>query len=142
MKIGFMGLGHMGTQMAERIRLAGYHLTVYNRTAKAAEVFVQNGVEFSPTPSGLSDCDFLISMLSDDQALESVVNGPQGILKCLKPGAIHISMSTISPAMAEKMEKEHQSRNCTFVGAPVFGRPDAAQAGKLFILFGGEEKIL
>jgi 3-hydroxyisobutyrate dehydrogenase-like beta-hydroxyacid dehydrogenase len=142
MKIGFLGLGHMGSPMADRLLDTGRELLVYNRTPSAADPLVKKGARQASQPADLSDCDIFITMLSDDVAVESVVYGETGFLKTLKSGALHISMSTISPALAERMEKDHQAKGCALVGAPVFGRPDAAAAGKLFVMAGGSPEDL
>lgn len=137
MKIGFLGLGHMGSKMAKRLIESGHQLQVYNRTAAAADELVKRGARFAAQPMDVSDVEVYITMLADDSALESVLFGEKGLFKSIQPGAIHLSMSTISPALAERLEKEHQSRDCAFAGAPVFGRPEAAEAGKLFVMAGG-----
>ncbi len=142
MKIGFMGLGHMGSKMAARLIHAGFDLSVYNRTPSAATEVVAQGANLVQTPADLSDCHIIISMLSDDKAVESVVYGERGFLRHLEPGAIHICMSTISPSLAEHMDVDHKMVNCFLVGAPVFGRPELAEAGKLFIMAGGDEQVL
>ncbi|MDG0817583.1 NAD(P)-dependent oxidoreductase [Bdellovibrio svalbardensis] len=142
MKIGFMGLGHMGSKMAARILQAGFELSVYNRTPAAAKELVSQGAKLVESPADLHDCHIVISMLSDDKAVESVVYGDRGFLKHVEPGTIHISMSTISPSLAEHMDIDHQMVNCFLVGAPVFGRPESAEAGKLFVMAGGDEQVL
>lgn len=142
MKIGFIGLGHMGSKMAARLLQAGFELSVFNRTASRAEELVHQGAKLVQSPAELAECHIVISMVTDDKALESVVYGERGFLRHLEPGTIHISMSTISPSFAEHLESDHQMVNCFLVGAPVFGRPDAAATGKLFILAGGDEQVL
>lgn len=137
MKIGFLGLGHMGSQMAKRLIESGHELQIYNRTASAADELINRGARFVSRPMDLGDVEVYITMLSDDAALESVLFSEKGLFKSMRAGSIHLSMSTISPALAERLEKEHQAKGCAFVGAPVFGRPEAAEAGKLFVMAGG-----
>ncbi|HEX7673904.1 MAG TPA: NAD(P)-dependent oxidoreductase [Bdellovibrio sp.] len=142
MKIGFMGLGHMGSKMAARLLDAGFDLHIYNRTPEKADDLVKRGAVFANTPAELGDCHIIISMLSDDKAVENVVYGDKGILRFMEPGTIHISMSTISPSLAEHLEADHNLVNCFLVGAPVFGRPETAEQGKLFIMAGGEDQAI
>ncbi|QDK37299.1 NAD(P)-dependent oxidoreductase [Bdellovibrio sp. NC01] len=142
MKIGFMGLGHMGAKMAARLLDKGFDLTVYNRTPEKAEPLVAKGAKIAYSPLDLHDCHIIISMVADDKALENLVYGERGLLKVLEPGTIHISMSTISPALADHMEADHHMCNSFFVGAPVFGRPEAAAEGKLFIMTGCDDQLL
>ena len=143
MKVAFIGLGNMGQGMASRILEAGFDLTVYNRTADKTLSLVSAGAKRAQTPKeAVSNADILITMVNDDQALNDVLFGDNGALKSLKPNAIHISMSTISDALAEKLSNDHTNQNVSFVGAPVFGRPPAAASGKLFILAAGSEKAI
>jgi len=134
-KLGFVGLGNMGSAMAANLQ--GPHaLTVHNRTLAKTEPHVNKGATRADTP-GAAVGEAVITMLADDAAVEAAVFGPDGILDALAPGAIHISMSTISLALAERLAEAHAKRNQRFVSAPVFGRPDAAAAAKLFIVAAG-----
>ena len=142
MKVGFIGLGNMGSGMAANLLRAGYALTVYNRTPARAEVLVAEGATLAKTPSEAARGDVVITMLADDTAVEAVVFGVDGVLAGLKPGSIHISMSTISVALAGRLVSAHRAAGQRFVAAPVFGRPEAATASELFILAGGEPKTV
>jgi 3-hydroxyisobutyrate dehydrogenase-like beta-hydroxyacid dehydrogenase len=142
MKVGFIGLGNMGSGMAANLLKAGHTLTVYNRTPARAEALVAQGATLAKTASEAARSEVVITMLADDAAVESVVFGVEGVLAGLKTGSIHISMSTISVALAEQLASAHQSAGQRFVAAPVFGRPEAASAGKLFIVAGGEPKTV
>src|SRR6476659_5973177 len=142
MKVGFIGLGNMGSGMAANLLRAGYALAVYNRTPARAKVLVAEGATLAKTPSEAARGDVVITMLADDAVVERVVFSPDGILAGLKHLSIHISMSTISVALAERLASAHQAAGQRFVGAPVFGRPEAAAAGKLFIVAGGEPKTV
>ncbi|HRX84590.1 MAG TPA: NAD(P)-dependent oxidoreductase [Phycisphaerae bacterium] len=137
MDVGFIGLGQMGAAMAGRLISAGHDVTVYNRTASRAEPLVQQGVRLAQRIGGACGGDVVITMLADDVATEQVVFGADGVLASLRAGAVHVSMSTISVALAERMASEHGAAGQRYVGAPVFGRPDAAAAAKLFIIAGG-----
>jgi 3-hydroxyisobutyrate dehydrogenase-like beta-hydroxyacid dehydrogenase len=142
MQVGFIGLGSMGSGMAANLLKAGHALTVYNRTPAKAEALVAEGATLAKTPREAAHGDVVVTMLADDAAVESVVFGTDGILAGLKTLSIHISMSTISVALAERLASAHRAAGQRFVAAPVFGRPEAAVAGKLFIVAGGEPKTV
>jgi 3-hydroxyisobutyrate dehydrogenase-like beta-hydroxyacid dehydrogenase len=137
MKIGFIGLGHMGTGMAANLLRAGHDLTVYNRTPGKAQPLVSQGARAVTAVADACRGDVVITMLADDRAVESVTFGNDGVLAKLRGGAIHLSMSTISVALSEQLAETHAKAGQRFVAAPVFGRPEAAAAGKLFIAAGG-----
>ena len=137
MNIGWIGLGNMGRQMAGRVLDAGHTLTVYNRSADKATDLVQRGARLARTPAEAADNQLLVTMLADDTALREVL-GPGGALLALRKGATHVSMSTISHALARELTAHHAEREVGFVGAPVFGRPDVAAQGKLFIVAAAE----
>ena len=138
MQVGFVGIGRMGSGMAANLLAAGHTLTVYNRSAGKAEGLVRNGAKQANTPGEAARGDVVITMLADDRAVEQAVFGQSGILDALPRGAIHLSMSTISFALAERLEAAHRDQGQEFVAAPVFGRPDAAAAAKLFIVAAGK----
>jgi 3-hydroxyisobutyrate dehydrogenase-like beta-hydroxyacid dehydrogenase len=142
MKIGFLGLGQMGRGMAGNLIEAGHQLTVYNRSAGKADTLVRLGATVAKTPAEASHGDAVITMLADDKALEAVAFGADGIIATLPKSAIHISSSTISVALSEKLTEAHAKAGQRFVAAPVFGRPDAAAAGKLFVAAAGAETAL
>jgi 3-hydroxyisobutyrate dehydrogenase-like beta-hydroxyacid dehydrogenase len=137
MKVGFIGLGNMGLAMAMNLLKAGYELTVYNRTAQKARPLLEQGARVAANPAETSSADVVFTMLADDPALESVTFGESGILANLRPGSIHISSSTISVALSQKLTAAHEKHNQSFISAPVFGRPEAAEAGKLFVVIAG-----
>ncbi|HWE94923.1 MAG TPA: NAD(P)-dependent oxidoreductase [Tepidisphaeraceae bacterium] len=138
MKIGFIGLGHMGAAMAMNLLKAGHDLTVYNRTPGKAQPLVAKGAHLATNVPDACRGDAVITMLSDDSAIEGVAFGDKGIIASLRPGATHISTSTISVAMSDRLTAAHAKGGQRFVAAPVFGRPEAAAAGKLFVAAGGE----
>lgn len=138
MKVGFIGLGHMGAGMAANLLKAGHQLTVYNRTPAKVEPLVAQSAKAA---AGIADTcrgDAVITMLANDEALEGVVFGDAGVIASLPAGAIHISSSTISVALAERLAVAHAEARQRFVAAPVFGRPSAAAAGQLFVIAAGE----
>jgi len=136
--IGFVGLGHMGGAMAESLLKAGYRLRVYNRDPRKAQTLVAEGAQQVMRPSeAVEPGGIVITMVADDAALESVTLGKEGILEHLGPGGIHVSMSTVSPAIARSMTELHAHHGASYVAAPVFGRPEAALSQKLWICCAG-----
>ena len=138
MRIGFLGLGNMGAAIAANLLKAGHEVTVWNRSAvKAAPLIEAGGIAAGSAREAARHKEIVITMLADDAALQAVLEGHAGILTGLDTGALHVSMSTISVAAAEHLTDEHRARGQRFVSAPVFGRPEAAAAGKLFFLASG-----
>lgn len=138
MKIGFIGLGNMGAGMAANLVRAGHEVAVWNRSAQKAAALVAQGAVLEATPrAAAAGRGVVLTMLADDAALESVLTGADGLLAGLAPGALHVSMSTISVGAAEHVAALHAERGQRLVSAPVFGRPDAAAAAKLFIVAAG-----
>jgi len=132
--IGFVGLGNMGLPLATNLVKAGYKLRVYNRTTEKAQPLLEQGAELGNTPADVvQPGGIVVTMLANDQALEEVVLGENGILEKLGADGIHVSMSTVSPVTVHKLAQEHEQRGSYYVAAPVFGRPDAAAAAKLWI---------
>jgi 3-hydroxyisobutyrate dehydrogenase-like beta-hydroxyacid dehydrogenase len=138
MELGFIGLGNMGAAIAARLAKAGNRVTVYNRTASRAEALKAHGAIVADSPAGASGGEAVITMLADDAALEATTFGERGVIAALRPGAIHISMSTITVAMSERLEAAHRAAGQIYLAAPVFGRPDAAAVGKLFVMVAGD----
>ena len=137
-RIGFIGLGNMGQPIASNLLKAGYDLHVYNRDASKAAPLIVQGAQQGLRPGEVVELGgIVITMLADDAALEQVTLGEDGILKRLGPGGVHISMSTVSPAIARRMADLHAQHGCAYVAAPVFGRPEAAAAKKLWICLAG-----
>jgi 3-hydroxyisobutyrate dehydrogenase-like beta-hydroxyacid dehydrogenase len=138
MKIGFLGLGHMGSGMAANLLRAGHELAVWNRSAQKAQALVAQGAVLAHTPrEAASGREAIVSMLADDAALEEVLRGNDGVLEGLPRGALHVSSSTISVAAADRVATLHQDRGLRYLSAPVFGRPEAAAAAKLFVVAAG-----
>jgi 3-hydroxyisobutyrate dehydrogenase-like beta-hydroxyacid dehydrogenase len=137
MKIGFVGLGQMGSGIAANLVKIGREVTVYNRTAAKAEPLVALGAKAAKTVADASRGDVVITMLADDHAVEEAVFGAGGILASLPKGALHISSSTISVALSDRLTEAHAKAGQRFVAAPVFGRPEAAAAAKLVVAVAG-----
>jgi 3-hydroxyisobutyrate dehydrogenase-like beta-hydroxyacid dehydrogenase len=141
MEASLIGLGNMGSGIAKSLLRAGHHLTVYNRTAQRAEALRANGAV--PTTSIADACKsgIVFTMLADDAALESVVFGEAGVLASLPAKGIHISLSTISVALSDRLAAAHAQASQDFLAAPVFGRPEAAEAAKLAIVAAGPSTV-
>lgn len=140
MRIGFLGLGKMGTSMAFRLLATGHELSVWNRTEGRTEPLAREGAIVAATPAEAElGADAVITMLFDDAAHEEVLFGPNGLLDALSPGALHIACSTISVALSERLAAEHARRGQAYVAAPVFGRPNVAEEGRLWIVMAGED---
>lgn len=138
MRIGFLGLGKMGAPMAYRLIAAGHELAVWNRTEGRTDPLAREGAVVAGTPAEAElGADAVITMLFDDYAHEEVLYGPNGLMDALTPATLHISCSTISVALSERLTREHARRGIPFVAAPVFGRPNVAEAGKLWIVAAG-----
>ena len=138
MRIGFLGLGKMGTPMARHLLAAGHELAVWNRTEGRTEPLLREGAIAAATPAEAElGADAVITMLFDDAANEEVLFGSNGLMDALSPGALHISCSTISVALSERLTQEHVRRGHEFVAAPVFGRPNIAEEGRLWIVAAG-----
>jgi 3-hydroxyisobutyrate dehydrogenase-like beta-hydroxyacid dehydrogenase len=140
MKVGFVGLGHMGSAMAKNLLKAGHELVVYNRTRAKAEALQSLGARVAETPRDAArDVQVVFTMLADDRAVEEVVFGEAGILVGLEKGAIHVSSSTISVELSDRLADSHAREGRGYVSAPVFGRPDAAEAKQIWVLAAGAE---
>lgn len=129
----------MGEAMATNIQRAGYPLVVWNRTPAKAESLLAADAAIADTPAGAAArADIIISSLADDASLTSVVSGPNGILKGLRPGGVHISTSTVSPGLSNELDLTHTAANAHYLASPVLGRPSAAQAAELLTFVGGD----
>ena len=131
MDIGFIGLGHMGSGMARCLLKAGHRLKVYNRSRDKAEKLAAEGAVVVDRPGDACRGDAVITMLADDGAVEGVTFGEGNILASLGQNTVHVSMSTISVALSDRLSQAHGRAGRAYIAAPVFGRPDAAAAGKL-----------
>jgi len=137
--IGFIGLGRMGTAIANNILKSGYNLVVYNRTSDKTRTLVESGAIGVANPNeAAAKSDVILTSLRDDKALLEVISGEEGILSGLRPNRIHIGTSTISPSLSTRLADMHHARGCSYLAAPVLGNPAAAQAAKLTTLVAGD----
>jgi len=143
MKIAFIGLGRMGSGMAHNLLLAGHEVSVFNRTAQKTNPLEAEGAHVAHSAAdACREARVAITMLADDAAVEGVVFGHDGVAAGLKHGAVHMSSSTISTAMARKLVSEHEARNQRYISAPVFGRPESAEKKQLLVVAAGQEDVL
>ena len=136
MKVGFIGLGAMGSAMASNLVAAGHTVTVWNRTEAATEPLASLGARVAKTPDRAAQGEVLCSMLANDRAVREVFLD-SGLLDAMDPGTLHVNHATISVALAHELASEHARRGLAYVAAPVFGRPDMAAAARLNILAAG-----
>src|SRR5438270_10121827 len=129
----------MGSQMAANLVAAGFVVRVWNRTPGKAPA---GAIEGASPREVAGPCGIVASMVADDAAAERITFGEDGLIAGLNPGAIHVSMSTISVALSRKLRDAHAAAGQRFVSAPVFGRPEAAQKRQLWIVCGGEQADL
>jgi 3-hydroxyisobutyrate dehydrogenase-like beta-hydroxyacid dehydrogenase len=141
MRVGFLGLGKMGTAMAANLLEGGHPIRVWNRSAAATARLAAAGAEAVATPAEAFDADVVFTMLADDAALREVLID-SGLLDRLAPPLIHVNMATISIAFAEELATRWNARGVAYVSAPVMGRPDAAAAARLNILAAGPEAAI
>jgi len=142
MKIGFIGLGSLGTPIAINLKESGHELFVYNRTKSKATPLRDKGAVVCETIEALAkSCSIVFTIVSDDAALKSICEGNNGLIQYLPEGAIHISMSTILPQTAADLFALHQQHGQHYLAAPVFGRPEAAVARKMNFVYSGNEAI-
>ncbi len=127
----------MGSGMAANLLKAGHTVAAYNRSAVKVDALVQLGATAAHTVADACRGDVVQTMLADDDAVESVTLGPGGIVASLPPGGTHISSSTVSVALARRLAAAHAEAGQSYVAAPVFGRPEAAAAAKLFVIAAG-----
>jgi 3-hydroxyisobutyrate dehydrogenase-like beta-hydroxyacid dehydrogenase len=142
MDAGLIGLGKMGTGIAKTLLRAGHRLTVYNRTRARAEALRTVGAVVAASAAEACGGGVVFTMVADDAALDSFVFGEGGILPSLPRGGVHVSLSTISVALSDKLAAAHAKVGQGYLAAPVFGRPDAAEAGRLAVVVGGAESLV
>ena len=140
MDVGFIGLGQMGAGMAANLIKAGHRVTAYNRSPQKVDALVAQGAQPARTVAEACHGDVVFTMLADDDAVAGVTFGEDGILASLRPGGIHVSSSTISIELSERLTGAHVGEDQEFVAAPVFGRPEAARAAKLFVIVAGDPR--
>jgi 3-hydroxyisobutyrate dehydrogenase-like beta-hydroxyacid dehydrogenase len=142
MQIAFLGLGQMGLAIAKLLVEKGHSVTVWNRTAAAANPLVDRGATLAETPvQAVRAADVVFTMLFDDHAVEDVLFNHKA-LEAIPANAIHISLSTISVALAQRLEVEHEAHKQRFLSMPVFGRPAVAAEGKLWLVIAGASDVI
>jgi 3-hydroxyisobutyrate dehydrogenase-like beta-hydroxyacid dehydrogenase len=143
MNLAFIGLGKMGMGMARNLLRAGHTLAVYNRTPEKARALVADGALVANSPAdACRDAQVVMTMVANDQALEQVVFGNNGIASAMKSDCIHLSHSTISTAFARRLTAEHAQRKQGYLSVPVFGRPEVAEAKKLLVVAAGPSELV
>jgi 3-hydroxyisobutyrate dehydrogenase-like beta-hydroxyacid dehydrogenase len=142
MEAAFLGLGAMGHAMAGRVLAAGHRLQVWNRSPEKARDLEAAGAQLAATPADAARAGVVLTSLADDEAVLAVVEGEAGILAGLPPGGLHVSLSTISYQLGDRLAKLHAEHGQAYVSAPVFGRPTAAQGGQLFVVAAGADEQL
>src|SRR5438270_4029895 len=141
-KIAYLGLGTMGSGMASNLLKAGYQLTVWNRSAEKCKPFARKGARVADTPADAArDVDLVIYMLSNDQAVEDVVFGANGILSGINQGQIAIDMSTVLPETSLREQEAYAKRGVDFLDAPVFGSKQESTDAKLWIMAAGNKAV-
>jgi 3-hydroxyisobutyrate dehydrogenase-like beta-hydroxyacid dehydrogenase len=136
--VGFVGLGGMGSAMAMSLIRAGFHVRVYNRTPEKARPLAEQGAVLAVSPAdAASPGGVVLSMVTDDAALDAVTFGPDGLLQRLGTGGVHASMSTVSPRTARRLTTAHEEKGARYVAGPVFGKPEVAAQAKLWIVTAG-----
>jgi 3-hydroxyisobutyrate dehydrogenase-like beta-hydroxyacid dehydrogenase len=143
MKIAFIGLGRMGMGMARNLLRAGHTVAVFNRSSEKAEALADDGARVASSPAdACRDAEAVQTMLADDHAVEEIVFGRDGIAAAMKTDCIHVSHSTISTALGRRLTAEHAQRSQGYLSAPVFGRPDSAEAKNLLVVAAGPSELV
>ena len=142
MDVGIVGIGPMGGAMARSLLRAGHKVTVFNRTRERAEALRKDGAVVAATAAEAAAREAVITMLATDDAVEGLVFGADGVLAGLPKDAVHISGSTISVDLSQRLEHVHAELGQGFIAAPVLGRPPAAEAGKLFVMAAGPSALI
>ena len=136
--LGYIGLGVMGGQMAERLMNHGHTVTGYNRTRAKAQWLIDKGMKFADTPRGVAEAaDVIFSMVTNSSALEHVAHGPDGIVAGISAGKVLIDMSTVSPGVSKSLAARIREKGADMVDAPVSGSVITLQQGKLSVMVGG-----
>jgi 3-hydroxyisobutyrate dehydrogenase-like beta-hydroxyacid dehydrogenase len=136
--IGFIGLGNMGLPIATNLLKAGYHLRVYNRTPEKAAALIERGaILVNQASDAAEEHGVVFTMVADDAVLEQIALADPAFTERLGKGGIHVSMSTIAPDTARRLDLHHRERGVVYLSSPVIGRPDRAAAATLFILLAG-----
>ncbi len=143
MKVAFIGLGNMGSGIANCILKGGFDLTVWNRTAAKMQPLIDAGAKGAATAKeAVANADVVITSLMDDKSIIENLTSENGILAGLRPGAVHVCVTTISPDCADELDKLHRAHGSHYVSGPIVGRPDAAAAGQLTTYLAGDAEAI
>jgi 3-hydroxyisobutyrate dehydrogenase-like beta-hydroxyacid dehydrogenase len=142
MQVTLIGIGKMGSGIAKSLLRAGHRVTVFNRTRSRAEALLADGAIVATSVAEACRSEIVFTMVADDAALEGFVFEEGGMLASLPRGAVHVSLSTISVALSDRLTADHTKAGQAYLAAPVFGRPEAAEAGRLAIVVGGAEALI
>jgi 3-hydroxyisobutyrate dehydrogenase-like beta-hydroxyacid dehydrogenase len=140
-RLGFIGMGYMGSHMAQRMLAAGYPLTIYNRTKEKAQTLEQLGAQVADTPRDLAThCEVVMVSVTDDAALERVMFGQEGALAGLHNGSVIIDLSTVAPSASLRLYQAAREKGAAMMDAPVSGSVPQVEQGSLVIFVGGGEE--
>jgi len=140
--VGVVGLGHMGTAFALNLITDGHRVVAYDRDPARVEALRATGAEGASGLADLAACEVVLTSLPDDEALAAVSLDPEGLVHVMRPDAVHLSMSTVSPGLSRRLTTEHEAHGQAYVAAPVLGNPDLARARGLFVLAAGRPAAL
>ena len=135
-RVGVIGLGHMGHALAANLVEDGYQVLVFDSNPERTKELQSTGAVAAPRLRDLAACNVVVTSLPNDDALSAVALGPEGLAAVLSADAVHISTSTVSPAISRRVAEEHARHRQDYVAAPVLGNPDFARTRKLFVLAG------
>jgi 3-hydroxyisobutyrate dehydrogenase-like beta-hydroxyacid dehydrogenase len=139
-KLGFIGVGAMGSRIAGRLLKQGFQVTVFDRDASRTNALIESGGSVAPSIAALaSSADAVLSILTNDEAVHDVYTGPEGVLEHIRPGSTIIEMSTVSPATSRELYRLGSARGVNVLDVPVSGSTPAAEQGSLTLLCGGDE---
>jgi 3-hydroxyisobutyrate dehydrogenase/glyoxylate/succinic semialdehyde reductase len=139
LKVGFIGLGIMGSRMAANLRAHHFELVVFNRTRDKAESLLRAGATWGESPAAVAaEADVLFTMLAHPEAVGDAAFGATGFLSALRLGAIWVNCGTVNPSFARRMEEQAAAKRVRYLDAPVTGSKEAAARGELMFLVGGD----
>lgn len=142
-RVGFIGLGNMGSAICTNIQKAGFPLNVYNRTKEKTAAFIKSGASLSGCPREVAEnSDLIFTSLMDDASVLNTCAGEHGLLAGLAPDKIHVGLTTISPQSANKLEQMHKDQGSHYIAGPVVGRPDVAAVGELITFLAGNDQAI
>ncbi len=141
-KLGFVGLGTMGSRVAKRLLDAGHSVTGYNRTSSKAQWLLEAGMAWADSPRAVAEAaDITFSMVTNTSALRNVMEGPDGLLAGISAGKIHVDMSTVSPAFSQELAKQVEAKGASMLDAPVSGSVVTLEEGKITLMVGGDPAV-